>query len=190
MTWYDPNLTMFDARRQYFIASNFGEHGNYDEKWVHVDLGPIPIVFPNSDSRRYAARFHDLHHLLTGYPTTWRGEFEISGWEIGAGCGDAGFAWFINLTGLVAGMLSMPRATMKAFFRGRHSRSLYRDDFDALLRATVGELRDRTGVDNPPPAPSPADWLALLAYLAVGAPISLLWLLPIALPVGLLLWWF
>lgn len=187
MSTYDPNMTMFDARRQYFIAANFGEEGNYQDKWVRVDVGPIPFVFPNTDSRRYAARFHDLHHLLTGYPTTMRGELKISGWEIGAGCGDATFAWLINLNGLAAGMLAMPIDTAQAFFRGRHSRSLYREDFDALLRSTVGELRARTGVDDPPAKPTAADWAALIAYTTLAMVMSFA---PFVLPVWLLLWWF
>ena len=31
----------------------------------------------------------DLHHILSGYGMTWRGEIELSAWELGSG----GCAW-------------------------------------------------------------------------------------------------
>jgi NADPH:quinone reductase-like Zn-dependent oxidoreductase len=32
-------------------------------------------------------KLHDIHHVLTGYDTTWRGKAEIGAWEIASGCG-------------------------------------------------------------------------------------------------------
>ena len=89
-------------------------------------------------------RFHDLHHIVTGYHTDWRGEFQISAWEVGAGCANAWFAWAINLTGFFVGMFTIPRRTFRAFVRGRKSQSLYRFDFEKLLEQTVAEIRERT----------------------------------------------
>lgn len=36
------------------------------------------------------------------------GEFEISAWEIGAGCGDFHAAWVLNLSGMTGGLLTAP----------------------------------------------------------------------------------
>ena len=41
--------------------------------WRQDLVGPIPLGFPNSDARRRAVKLHDLHHVLTGYGTTWTG---------------------------------------------------------------------------------------------------------------------
>jgi ubiquinone biosynthesis protein Coq4 len=38
-------------------------------------------------------RLHDLHHLVTGYPTDWKGELEISAWEIAGSCRGYVAAW-------------------------------------------------------------------------------------------------
>src|SRR5690348_8708353 len=83
---YPDELTMREARDRYFEANRFGADGGYASKWVDIKLGPIPMPFPNTASRVRAVKYHDLHHVLTGYDTDWRGEFEISAWEIAAGC--------------------------------------------------------------------------------------------------------
>ncbi|PYS76753.1 MAG: hypothetical protein DMF66_12990 [Acidobacteria bacterium] len=63
------------------------EDGGYSDAWVKLKLWRMPIWFPNTEGRRRAVRFHDVHHVLTEYPTTWRGEFEIAAWEIATGIG-------------------------------------------------------------------------------------------------------
>ena len=94
MTTYDPALTMRDARARYFEANGFSEAG-YTEPWVKIQAGPIPFWIPNGAARQRAVRFHDLHHVLTGYPTTWTGEGEIGAWEVATGCGTNLAAWVL-----------------------------------------------------------------------------------------------
>lgn len=171
---YDPNETMLEARRAYFRANGFGEDGGYADAWVDFKLGPVPLPFPNTPARVRAVRYHDLHHLLTSYDTDITGEFEISAWEIAAGCKGYVAAWQLNLGGLVGGMLIAPRRTLRAFLRGRHSRSLYDADFEALLGASLGELRARTGVDDTTPKASFLDALLFLLALAAGLVVGLL----------------
>src|SRR4051794_18084611 len=118
----DPELTLAVARDEYFRVNEFGEDGGHGDAWVDFKLGPIPMPFPNTSGRVAAVRFHDLHHALTGYATDTLGEFEISAWEIGAGCGRYRMGWQLNLGGMLAGALSAPRRTWRAFVRGRQSR--------------------------------------------------------------------
>ncbi|WP_437813300.1 hypothetical protein [Sorangium sp. So ce1078] len=170
---YDEGLTMREARAIYFDVNRFGTDGGYGDAWVDFKLGPLPVPFPNTQARVRAVRYHDLHHVLTGYDTNTIGEFEISAWELGAGCKDFVAAWQLNLGGLFAGLLSAPRRTVRAFFRGRRSESLYGRPFEGLLGRTVGDLRGEMRVGAPPSSPTALDvlWLALasLAGLAVGA---------------------
>ncbi|MBK7397002.1 MAG: hypothetical protein IPJ34_12030 [Myxococcales bacterium] len=133
--------TMRTARARYFAENGFGDDGGYGSPWVDFKLGSIPFPFPNTKARVRAVRFHDLHHILTGYRTDFRGELEISAWEIGAGCRDMIAAWQLNLGGLWAGAMLMPRRTFRAFVRGRRTTSLYDKDLDALLDGTVAEAR-------------------------------------------------
>ncbi|KYF58527.1 hypothetical protein BE08_42045 [Sorangium cellulosum] len=169
---YDEGLTMRQARAIYFDVNRFGADGGYGDAWVDFKLGPLPVPFPNTQARVRAVRYHDLHHVLTGYDTNTIGEFEISAWELGAGCKDFVAAWQLNLGGLIAGLLSAPRRTVRAFLRGRRSESLYGRPFEALLDRTVGDLRREMRVDAPPSGPTAGDvlWLALasLAGLVVG----------------------
>lgn len=140
---YPEALPLRDARRIYFDANNFGPDGGYASKWVDFKLGKIPFPVPNSPGRVRAVRFHDLHHVLTGYDTNTIGEFEISAWEIAAGCKDFTAAWVINLSGMFAGALVAPGRIFRAFVRGRRSRTFYGEPFEPLLELTVADARAR-----------------------------------------------
>jgi hypothetical protein len=190
MTAYlaSPDDTLAHARDDYFRANGFGPNGGYDDDWVDFKLGPIPMPFPNTPSRKRAVRFHDLHHALTGYATDVRGEFEISAWEVASGCADHVAAWQLNLGGIVGGLLVAPRRTWRAWVRGRQSRNLYRTDYDeALLGRRVADVRRELGLDAAPAPARAADValfaLAALAGLAIGL-VFLALLLPIAIVVN------
>ena len=101
---YELDGTMRAARARYFEANAFGADGGYDDAWVHLKVGPLPVSFPHTRERVRAVRYHDLHHVVTGYDTDLIGEFEISAWELGAGCKDFWAAWFLNLAGVAAGV--------------------------------------------------------------------------------------
>jgi hypothetical protein len=180
--------TMKHARDEYFRHNGFGPNGGYDEAWVDFKLGSLPFPFPNSRARKSAVPFHDLHHLVTGYATDFRGEAEISAWEIGAGCKTVWFAWMNNLGGLLAGMMIAPRATARAFARGLDSHTLYGESYDELLGQRVHEVRDRLGLSRPTPHVSARSaallGVATLVGLLSGA-LQLALLLPLV-PFGLL----
>jgi hypothetical protein len=170
MTHFDPTPTdtLLDARNRYFAVNGFGPTGGYEDKWVDFKLGPIPMPFPNTKSRIRAVRFHDLHHVLTGYDTDIYGEFEISAWEIGSGCADHVAAWQLNLGGLFAGAIVAPRRTWRAFVRGRHSRNLYRHEYgDALLTRHVDEMKRELELDRSHSATA-SDAALYAAALAAG----------------------
>jgi len=144
----DESLTVRAAREQYFRDNGLSEAG-YTARWVTLKVGPIPLAFPNTRARRRAVPLHDLHHVATGYSTTWTGEAEISAWELAAGCGRYWAAWALDLGGALIGVFIAPRRTWRAFRRGRRCRSLYRASLtDGLLDMTVAELRARLGTDR------------------------------------------
>lgn len=166
---YAPEQTMRAARARYFEVNHFGDDGGYADKWVDFKLGPLPLPFPNTAARVRAVRYHDLHHVLTGYDTDTLGEFEISAWEIAAGCKGYVAAWQLNLGGMFAGFVSAPRRTVRAFLRGRESRTLYDEPFEALLDETVGAARARTGVERPPRRMGFGDATLFALALVAGA---------------------
>jgi hypothetical protein len=180
MTTYENAMTMLEARRRYFDANGFD--ASYNERWVKLKAGPIAIYFPNAEGRRRAVKLHDLHHIATGYQTTWTGEAEISAWEIASGCGRFGWAWFLNLGGLAIGLLIAPRAAFHAFIRGRHTRNLYHEgEFrEVLLARSVGEVRRTLGLDQPQPSARAADIVAFATWSVAAIAWQLLPLVLIA----------
>jgi hypothetical protein len=146
-TYYDPQSSLQAARTRYFVLNRFGADGGYDSRWVAFKLGPLPITLPNTSERVRAVRYHDLHHVLTGYHTDNVGEFEIAAWELAAGCRDYWVAWLLNLGALAAGTVRAPQRTFRAFVRGRACKSLYGEDLERVLAKTVGELRAELGLD-------------------------------------------
>jgi hypothetical protein len=179
---YDETATLLDARRAYFEANGFPLDGGYEAEWVDFELGPIPMPFPNSDARRRAVRYHDLHHVLTGYQTDIYGEAEISAWELAAGCRDMAAAWVLNMGGMGLGMLIAPRRTWRAWVRGAQSQTLYDRELDeALLGQKLSELRRELGLDRAPGSATAGSALRFFLYWQTGAWISLL-SLPLVLP--------
>jgi hypothetical protein len=185
---YAEHLSLEAARAEYFRANGFGEDGGYSAAWVDFMLGPIPFPFPNSKERVRALRYHDLHHIVTGYRTDFTGELEISAFEVASGCEDMVVAWALNLGGTAAGALFVaPRRTFRAFVRGRRAKNLYRTTCDeALLARTVGDVRSDLGLASEPGPARASDVLAYVGFVAIGLVVgsSLLAVLAPLAPIG------
>ena len=111
-----------EARARYFAENGFGD-GGYDDRFVVLRIAGVPaLVFPNTKQRVRSVRIHDVHHVLTGYATSWRGEGEIGAWELASGCRDHWAAWFLNFWAAGVGLVIAPRAIGRAFRRGRDER--------------------------------------------------------------------
>ncbi|MCA1818427.1 MAG: hypothetical protein LC746_18975, partial [Acidobacteria bacterium] len=143
-------MTLREARALHFERSGFGADGGYGERWIKVKVWRVPVWLPNTEGRRKAVRLHDLHHVLTEYPTTWRGEAEISSWEIASGGLRRFWAgWVLDLLSVAQGLVVNPRGAFRAFLRGRRSRNLFGETFsDELLTRRVGEMRREMLLDD------------------------------------------
>ncbi len=168
--------TMRSERSRFWADNGFGVDGGYDEPWQDASFGGIPYAVPNPRGRADALRVHDLHHLLTGYGTDWRGESEIASWELGSGgAGRYAYAWFIALFGFVVGVLTMPFRTWRAFRRGRGASNLYGLQRPMeLLDASVSSVRAKLGLQRPPAHSRLVDGLAFVATALVTVPLGLL----------------
>ncbi|HTU63106.1 MAG TPA: hypothetical protein VMF89_31820 [Polyangiales bacterium] len=167
-TGYALKSSMRQARASYFAANNFDDSG-YNDDWVTFKLGPVPLTIPSTAGRKRAIAFHDLHHIVTGYPTDYAGEFEISAWEVGAGCGTNLAVWVINLSGLAGGSLFVPTRAFHAFCLGRRTHTLYRREINDLLDQTVEETRRDCGlIPQPNVEPQLTDAALYAAATLVG----------------------
>ena len=147
MEVYDDNMLIKDALSQMFQRFNIPQNA-YTAKTFVIRVGKIPIYVPNIPTRVKIARYHDVHHIITGYPANWLGEAEIGAWEIATGCRTSFIAWFLNGGAAMVGLLMHPKAVIRAFKRGRHTRTnLYHDfEYETLLKMTVKEVRENIGL--------------------------------------------
>ena len=187
MAHYADELRLVDARTQYFAANRLDD-GGYSARWVTFKVGPLRFHIPNTQARVAAVRFHDLHHLVTGYDTSWVGEAEIGAWEIASSCARHYAAWLLNLAAMTIGLLVDAAKVRRAFMRGRHSRNLYREPFDeVLLLTTVGDLRKKLQLEREPARPTAEDWLTFGLWVLLNLLTLSLALLICFAPVWLLL---
>lgn len=187
MATQDVTLSVRAARDRYFAENGLGD-GGYTARWVKLKAGPLSLAFPNTAARVAAVRFHDIHHILTEYKTTWTGEAEIGTWEIASSCAHHYAAWMLNLQAMAIGLVISPKAVWRAFLRGRQTKNLYHEEFgEALLTPTVSELRHRLQLDKKPQPTILADYVAFAGWSIVSvatfvattvlllAPLAVLW---------------
>ena len=127
----------------------------------------------NPPSRKLAIRFHDLHHVVTGYGTDPIGEAEISAWELRKGIRVFGiYVQAIIFLGTLLGLIHSPKRVWAAWNRSKGSAQLplpSLDHYEYLLTLTLKELRELYNVplegiagrrvlnDNAPPRPEGID---------------------------------
>lgn len=178
--------TMGDARTRYYEVNRFGADGGDSLKWVPIKALGLTFYIPNTEQRRRAVRIHDLHHVVTAYQANFTGEAEIAAWELASGCARWPVALVLNSFALGIGIAIAPRRIARAWARGRQSRNLYNETkgIEHLLPRSVGEIRERLGLDRPAPAVRARDAVAVaaLGVPMLGAVVALA-LTPIAIGV-------
>jgi len=132
--------TVREALDEFRRANGFADDEAMRDWWT-CRLGPVNLRLPNFRWRRAAILAHDLHHLITGYPCTMRGEFQMAAWEFGAGRMPHWAAAVFCLPLIVIGLMWSPRRIWRAYRRGRGSRSLHgRKLTDGQLDMRLDEL--------------------------------------------------
>ena len=168
-------MTVGEALRAHYAAAGLPPDGGRSASAWAVKLGPVAFPFRNWEWRRRALRHHDVHHLLTGYPCTPAGEFEMAAWEFAAGRFPSAWSTLFCLPLVGLGALITPRRSFAAFVRGRRSRTLYAAPLTReLLETRLCDLRART-LPHDVPAATIGDLARYLALAAVSlAPLALL----------------
>lgn len=92
---------------------------------VRVYIGCLLAPVPNVNARKKYLKFHDLHHIMTGYGIGKIGESEVSAWELGSRSCKKPLISIMNLFALSTGYILSPGRVTKAFFRGCKSKNLY-----------------------------------------------------------------
>ncbi len=143
---FEASLLVRTARDRYLTLNGFSLD-DYDAATYEIDLGEVTgqvWTYRNSQARRRAVPFHDLHHVVTGYGTDVVGESEIGAWELMGGCPSL-FLWVINVGAVALGLLIAPRRVLRAVRTAMGQRTLYvaKIPYGEVLQLTVGEVRAR-----------------------------------------------
>lgn len=177
-------LTVRDALHHYYREHGLPADGGATDPSFLVRIGPLRLRLPNPPARRRAVFFHDVNHVAAGYNTRFGdGEVVIAAFEIGAGCGRFGIAWYINLCMFAIGLGIQPRVLLRAFTRGRRSRSVYTHVAtpEQIAGLRVAELRRELRLDTAPAQPGLGDYMAFGAW---GLVAMLLLLAHVLVPIG------
>jgi len=176
-------VALEDELSAFYRRSGFGDVAGRRPRTVAVYTGCMLVPLPNIETRRRFLKYHDLHHLITGYSVGRIGEGEVSAWELGSGS-----AWvsptlgLMNLIALSTGLFLEPRRMWRAFRRGCGSRVLYPADIRAAVDAgrwpTVTALRESFVETAGPRVPIVVrslefgcfSVLALLLHLSIALP--------------------
>ena len=149
---YAIDKTPRELLSQFYESYNLQDDGGYSDNKVKIELNKnIYFYLPNWDDRRKALLLHDIHHLITGYKSDFKGETEISSWEIGSGCQHYWAAWILDSYGMTWGFWFNLPGIFKAFVRGRHSKNLYMDFLpaDKALDMTVAQIQQALQLPSP-----------------------------------------
>lgn len=173
---------------RFYTDNNLGPDGGVNARAVEIQMGRFfRIYFPNFPARKKCVLRHDVHHLLTGYPTTISGESQISAWELASGCRRYWAAFMINVSGLMIGMPWNIGPILRAYARGRRTGNLYDPALsdDIIRHTSVAEWRsrlqlDRYGADLRPTAADVFHFLLMMIPATLYTLLSILLALPLS----------
>ena len=140
-------MTLQDELIAFYQRNGFGTAVGNRPLTVPVYTGCMLVPLPNIETRRRFLKYHDLHHLMTGYSVGRIGEGEVSAWELGTGSAFLSpTLGVMNLIALSTGLFLEPKRMWRAFLRGCASRNLY----PVTVRAAVdaGRWQDVTALQR------------------------------------------
>ncbi len=119
-------MTIEAELKAFYQKCGFGGALGMRSRTVPVYTGCMLVPLPNIETRRRFLKYHDIHHLVTGYSVGRIGEGEVSAWELGAGSAFISpILGIMNLIALSTGLVLKPKRMWRAFRRGCASYTLY-----------------------------------------------------------------
>lgn len=119
-------MTLKEELAAFYRRCGFADTADRQACTVPVYTGCLLVPLPNIETRHRYLKYHDLHHVATGYSTGRIGEGEVSAWELGTGSMlNSPLLGAMNLIALSTGLVLEPKRMWRAFRRGCRSRNLY-----------------------------------------------------------------
>lgn len=166
-------MSLHDELAAFYERNGFGPVVGTRSRTVPVYTGCMLVPLPNIETRRRFLKYHDLHHLVTGYSVGRIGEGEVSAWELGTGSAFVSpTLGVMNLIALSTGLVLEPKRMWRAFRRGCASRNLYptavRADIDAGRWTDIATLRKELLEVKHSAVPIPVRAVEFALYSAVA----------------------
>ena len=163
------DLSVSEALRRHYAGSNWlADGGCADHRWTLLRAGPVEVRLKNFRWRKQALLRHDIHHLLTRYPCTATGEFQIAAWEFAGGRFPHVLSTVFCLPLVGLGAVAIPKRSFRSYVLGRRSKTVYAiHSTQDLLASSVAELRDQCLPSSQPDA-TVGDLAAYLALVAIS----------------------
>ena len=164
---------------EFYKQYNLGVEGGNHSASLKIEFTKyFSLYFPNFAARKKVILKHDIHHIVTKYPSTFKGETEIGAWEIGSGCKNYWVAWAFNTSAVMAGILFNFWGVIKAFARGRRTKNLYYNDISdsAVMSMKLSDIEKHLLLDKFPKNTRPnfADFISFAAFAVAGTVYSII----------------
>jgi hypothetical protein len=177
------SMTLKEELAAFYRRCGFSDSADRQACTVPVYTGCLLVPLPNIETRHIYLKYHDLHHVATGYSTGRIGEGEVSAWELGTGSMlNSPLLGTMNLIALSTGLVLEPKRMWRAFRRGCRSRNLYppvmRQKIDDEHWADLPALRQELLESRQDPLPLPLRMIEFGGYAAVAMLIHALIAIP------------
>jgi hypothetical protein len=156
---------------EFYKQFNLEGDGGQSKSYVRIEFGGgLSIYLPNLESRKKAVIRHDIHHLITGYSGILTGETEISAWELRSGCWNYPFAFFINLSGMMTGLLFNLPSVFRAWVKGRTTTNLYQLNLSEteVLDMPLEELTKQLRWNQKDEKANAYDYISFLGFIGLA----------------------
>ncbi|UUY06916.1 hypothetical protein LRS11_13795 [Pseudomonas sp. J452] len=176
-------MTLKEELAAFYRRCGFSGTADRQACTVPVYTGCMLVPLPNIETRHRYLKYHDLHHVATGYSTGRIGEGEVSAWELGTGSMlNSPLLGTMNLIALSTGLVLEPKRMWRAFRRGCRSRNLYpqamRTQIDSEHWPDLPALRQELLESRRDPLPSALRRIEFGAYTATAMLIHALIAIP------------
>jgi len=171
---FADSCTLHEAMELFYQKNGFGPiAGDREPLTVGVYTGCLIVPMPNIGVRHKYLKYHDMHHILTGYTVGRIGEGEVSAWELGTGSMFRHpVLGIMNLIALSTGFFLKPKRMLQAYRRGLVSSNTYdaqsRQWIDANGAARLSELKRLKLEHKKTVFLAPLRWLEFAVYLSLA----------------------
>lgn len=132
-------MTTREALIGFYKFNRLNLTADFESHCARVYIGCILAPVPNINARKKYLKFHDLHHVMTGYGIGRVGESQISAWELGSKSCRKPLISIMNLFALSTGFILKPTRVIEAYYRGCRSKNLYYL-YDTMLDEDIDKL--------------------------------------------------